>query len=299
MLDIHLKTWQTYLRDEKKYSSNTCYAYQNDMGLFIAFLREYLGKSPTLQDLLQADIKTFRAALSHLSKAGLSPRSRGRALSSLKNFYNWTNKSKLGKNDAIELINRPKAKKSLPRPLSTIDLDKFFDTVQSYHSEPWLNLRNHAFFMLIYATGLRINEAISLNIEDVQTSEIRIVGKGNKTRILPLLPEVKTHIQSYLAACPYKTSPDQALFIGVRGSRVQATNMAKEMRKMRQFLNLPDTATPHAIRHSFATHLLNQGADLRAIQKLLGHSSLSSTQIYTDLDLKNLQDIYKFSHPRK
>jgi len=298
-LSLILKDWQNYLKAEKKYADNTCLAYQKDIEHFLVFFRIYFGCEPALKHFIEADLKTLRAALSHFSKNGLDARSRGRVLSSLKNFYNWTKKSNLGKNNAIDLIHRPKAKKSLPRPLSELDLDKFFATLQHHHDEPWLNLRNYVFFLLIYATGLRINEAIALNVEDVSTDEMRILGKGNKMRVLPLLPEMRVPITAYIEAVPYPILPDTALFIGVRGKRVQATNMAKEMRQLRVMLNLPDTATPHAIRHSFATHLLNQGADLRAIQKLLGHSSLSSTQIYTDLDLKNLTEIYKLNHPRK
>jgi integrase/recombinase XerC len=314
-----LAKWQDWLRFEKNVSRHTFRAYCGDLGHFIQFLNDHLGKQPNLDDLSTAGIKDFRAWMSRKAMDGASNASRARSLSGIKNFLGWLDKQGIMHNAAVDSIRTPRLPHKLPRPLYQ---GQTFDVLQSaadLPKEDWIGLRDRALFTLLYGCGLRIDEALSLNIqhwpfsppyppasggEDVRAADIRggdfirVIGKGRKERQVPVLDEVRQAVTAYRAACPYPEEPTRAVFLGSRGERLNQGVAQRSMRDLRKSLGLPETATPHALRHSFATHLLENGANLREIQELLGHASLSTTQRYTELNAEELMRVYKNAHPR-
>jgi integrase/recombinase XerC len=248
-----------------------------------------------LQQLETRDIRAWLASRSQCFEAA----STARALSTVKSFFRYLEKQEQVKNAAIFNIRGPRLKKALPRALAEGQAAEALQSIGQQHEEEWVNKRDVALLVLIYGCGLRISEALSLRCQDVPQGDVlTITGKGNKQRQVPVLPAVKEAIQQYIASCPYPFTPLSPLFLGKRGKALDPAIFQLQLRKLRAALNLPESTTPHAFRHSFATHLLSAGGDLRSIQELLGHASLSTTQRYTHVDKARLLKAYKGAHPR-
>ena len=303
-----LEYWQDYLAHEKRVSRHTLRAYTADISHFITFLTGHLGHPPSLADLGDAHIRDFRAWLSQKAMDGASNASRARSLSGLKNLLSWLDRNGILHNAAISTLQSPKLPRKLPRPLHEDQAIEVLQKADLLTKDDWIGQRDRALFTLLYGCGLRINEALSLNISDLPPDghPLRIMGKGNKERIVPMLPIVRETINAYLNLCPLQSPTSNLqpptstpLFFGKQGKRLHQGIAQKAMRALRGQLSLPETATPHALRHSFATHLLKNGANLREIQELLGHASLSTTQRYTDLNAEELIAIHKAAHPRQ
>lgn len=291
--------WTDYLRHEKQLSRHTLRAYTSDLGHFVSFLFDHIGKEPGLDDISKVGLRDFRAWLSRKAMDGNSNASRARSLSGIKNFLHWLDKQGILHNAAISVVRTPKLAHKLPKPLQEKQAFTVLENAGLFAKEDWIAARDAALFTLLYAAGLRIDEALSLNMENWNTGDFLIVtGKGNKQRQVPLLPIVKTAMENYLKLLPYPADKAAPLFRGSRGGRMNQGIAQKSMRDLRITLGLPETATPHALRHSFATHLLENGANLREIQELLGHASLSTTQRYTEINARELMAIHKKAHPR-
>lgn len=291
-----LQDWTRYLQYEKHSSRHTLRAYVNDVTQFVRFLVDHRGRPPSLDDLSGVSIRDFRAWMSRRAMDGASAATRGRSLSGIKNFLGWLDRQGIMHNAAIKTVRTPKIPRKLPRPLYE---KQALSVVRDIGDEGWTDKRNRALFTLLYGCGLRIDEALSLNLKDLpRDGFLRVMGKGRKERQVPVLKIVEDMLETYLKACPFPQEPGRPVFLGSRGKRLHQGVAQKAMRDIRIELGLPETATPHALRHSFATHLLQNGANLREIQELLGHVSLSTTQRYTDIDAKELMRIYKDAHPR-
>jgi integrase/recombinase XerC len=298
-LAAQIKSWLTYLRAEKNLSPHSIRAYTGDISQFIQFLAKHNGRAPSISDLSDVDLRAFRAWMSRMTMNGVASSSRARSLSGLKNFMKWLDKQGVMHNAAISTVRTPKQPHKLPRPL----FEKQAMTVINYDAasitDEWVSMRNRALFTLLYGCGLRINEALSLDLRDMpRDGFIRVMGKGRKERQVPVLKIVETMLNQYRKLCPFPETADRPLFMGEKGKRMRQQIAQKAMREIRIELGLPENATPHALRHSFATHLLQNGANLREIQELLGHASLSTTQRYTEVDSKELLRIYNAAHPR-
>lgn len=284
-----VQQWQAWLKNERRYSENTLDAYYRDLAAFF----DYFEKPVKLSQLAKLDVRDFRGYLSSRAAKHLEKSSIAREISAVRNFFRWLDKQDIVKNAAISVISSPRRPKVLPKAL---DIDETFDVIKEapfMAKSAWQGLRDTAVFTLLYGCGLRISEALSLNVGDFDNKDfVRIKGKGNKTRIVPLLPVVIEKIDAYLAECPYKMRNGDAMFLGARGERLKPRIIQRQMQKIRAYLGLPDTLTPHALRHSFATHLLAEGTDLRSIQELLGHASLTTTQRYTDVQIETLKKEY-------
>lgn len=291
--------WRQWLSAERRASDHTTENYLADLYAFLGFVREHRGDTPDITDLLALNPRDFRSWLARRSMDGMAKSSTARALSSLRNFYRFLDRTGRGQNAAVNSIRNPKLPQSVPKPLSPQDAIAVLDNAGAWQDEPWLAKRNLALFTLLYGCGLRISEALDLNANQRPTGDSMVItGKGNKQRLVPVLPIVRDAIEDYVRTCPYAPNGNEPLFVGARGGRLVAQVAQREMRKIRGLLNLPDTATPHAMRHSFATHLLAGGGDLRTIQDLLGHASLSTTQRYTSVDTERLMAVYQGTHPR-
>jgi integrase/recombinase XerC len=290
-----IERWHTWLKVEKNVSPHTFRAYTSDLVQFLNFLATHEGREIGLNDLSGANLADFRSWISSRALDGLSNASRARNLSGIKNFLKWLDRQGVMHNPVIGLMRGPKLPRKLPRPLEE---SQALRLTQSSSSE-WVTARDHALLILLYGCGLRVSEALDLNINDIpRDGFLRVMGKGRKERQVPVLDIVETSLREYRALCPFAETPDRPLFMGERGGRLHQGVVQKMMRDVRRALNLPETATPHALRHSFATHLLQNGANLREIQELLGHSSLSTTQRYTDVNAAELIRIHKNFHPR-
>ena len=285
--------WQSWLLNERRYSPHTLDAYSRDLSGFFDFAAEHLGKVPETADLAKLEVRDFRAYLSQRATRHIDKSSLARELSTLKNFFKWLARYDILRNPALSVIRTPRRAKVLPKALEVNDTFNVIDEAQNLASNSWQGLRDTAIFTLLYGCGLRISEALSLNVGDIGNNDfLRIKGKGNKERIVPLLPVVVENINKYLAECPYQPKQGEPLFLGARGDRLVPRIIQRQMQKIRAYLGLPDNLTPHALRHSFATHLLAEGTDLRSIQELLGHASLTTTQRYTDVQIETLKKEY-------
>lgn len=294
-----IQKWQEYLASERRLSLLTAESYLEDLKEFFTFLLDYLGQEVDLKELENLKITDFRAFLAWRAEQKISKASIARGVSALKNFFRFLMREGLIENKAIMAVKSARPNKILPHPLSAEQAQKFLKVARTMQKEAWQGERDVALFTLMYGAGLRIAEALSLNIKDIPLDQdaIVITGKGNKQRLIPLLPAVKKAIKKYLEVHPCPT-PDAPLFVGARGDRINPGVVQRTVRQIRYALNLPDTVTPHALRHSFATHLLQGGGDLRSVQELLGHSSLSATQRYTEITMQDLDRVYKKAHPR-
>jgi len=293
--------WITFLGAEKRMSPKTLEAYRRDVGQFLDFLGRHLGGAPSLKQLAKLTPSDARAFMAARRSEGLSSRSLMRVLAGVRSFARFLERNGKGKVGALSAVRAPKVAKTLPKPLTVASARRIADTElrDCEHSEPWIVARDAAVLALCYGSGLRISEALSLKRKDVAESDvITVTGKGNKTRMSPVLPQVTKLIADYVALCPFDLRNDGLLFVGARGGPLSPRVVQLAMARLRGALGLPDTATPHALRHSFATHLLARGGDLRAIQELLGHASLSTTQIYTAVDSERLLEVYSNAHPR-
>lgn len=293
-----LSAWEIWLAGVRRASRHTLVSYRNDLAHFFTFMAEHGGGKVGFKALKTMEARDFRAWLA--SRMGeFEASSNARALSSVKHFFRYLEKNHGVKNSAIFHLRSPKQKKSLPKALTIPQAEQLREASETNHSEAWVNARDTALMLLIYGCGLRIKEALSMNVGDIGEGEtLRVVGKGNKARQLPLLPQVREAIAHYMASAPHPFVRGEALFVGVRGGRLDAAIFQKTIRSLRGQLGLPAETTPHALRHSFATHLLSGGGDLRSIQELLGHVSLSTTQRYTHVDKARLLSAYENAHPR-
>lgn len=281
--------WSAWLTGERMYSPHTVDAYCRDLAIFTAFFDKPLN----LKKLARIDIRGFRAYLSSRAAENIGKTSLAREISTIRNFFRWLNKNDIIKNDAISLLSSPRLPKVLPRAADAEDIFKLLGKACQNAARPWEGLRDKAVFTLLYGCGLRISEALSLNIGDLDDQRLlRITGKGNKTRLVPLLPAVVDTINDYLSECPYRQQTGDPMFLGARGERLSPRIIQRQMQKIRLEIGLPETITPHALRHSYATHLLAAGTDLRSIQELLGHSSLTTTQRYTEVEIEKLKEEY-------
>jgi integrase/recombinase XerC len=292
--------WLSHLVVERGQSAATREAYERDARQFLAFLKSHLGHPPCLGDLERLDAKTIRAYLASRRKAGLTSRSLARSLSALRTFFRWLEREETLQNRAVLKVSAPKIPHSIPKPLTVEGAASLMDRDAGEGAE-WIVARDTAVLLLLYGAGLRISEALSLtpNSAPINGRDImHIRGKGGKERLVPVLAIVSDAIAGYLRLCPFALEADEPLFRGARGGPLSPRIIQLAMENMRRNLDLPETATPHALRHSFATHLLSAGADLRQIQELLGHASLSTTQVYTEVNRDRLLAVYDQAHPR-
>ncbi|MBK20098.1 MAG: recombinase XerC [Rhodospirillaceae bacterium] len=294
-----IEDWQRWILDERQSSTHTLAAYSQDLAAFLEFLTSHIGKPPALDDLASLKMADYRSFLAHRINQGIAHSSVARAMSTLRNFFKFLDKTGRVSNATIKAVRSPKPKPPIPKPISVEDAFDVIRAAAKLSDTPWISKRDVAVFTLLYGCGLRIDEALSLNRADIPDGDaMTVTGKGNKQRVVPVLPIVRDAIDKYVDACPFSGEAETPLFVGARGGRLNAGVVQRQMRKVRAQLGLPNTATPHALRHSFATHLLGAGGDLRTIQELLGHSSLSTTQRYTSVDAERLMKVYEVSHPR-
>ncbi len=294
-----LASWLDHARALDGAAPNTLTAYQGDVLGFLAFMTQHKGAQQGLGPIADVSIRDMRSWMSHERGRGISARSMARALSAVKSFYKWLAKREGFEATAVLSTRAPKFQKKLPRPLSEDAAREMITTVEMQHLEPWIAARDSAVVTLLYGCGLRISEALGLTGADVPLPDTLVIkGKGGKERIVPVLSAAKEAVMAYTRICPHPIEPDSPLFRGARGGALNQRLVQKVMEKSRLQLGLPASATPHAMRHSFATHLLTAGGDLRAIQELLGHASLSTTQGYTAVDSAQLMDVYNRAHPK-
>ncbi|MEJ2117588.1 MAG: tyrosine recombinase XerC [Alphaproteobacteria bacterium] len=299
-----LRAWFTHLATERNYTANTLEAYERDLRQFFTFLETHIGHSASMADLNRLRPQDVRAFMALRRAAGACSRSLSRSISALRTFFLFLERARLLKNHAVRAVTMPKIPFSVPKPLTipkAKDVMEESGDAKTRGQEKWIGLRDQAVMLLLYGCGLRISEALSLALRDAPIpprDSVRVMGKGRKERLVPVLPAVQEAVAAYVAACPYELTPDGPLFVGAKGGRLSPRILQLLIARMRDALDLPETATPHALRHSFATHLLGSGADLRSIQELLGHASLSTTQIYTEVDRETLLRVYDGAHPR-
>lgn len=296
-----IEQWLDHLMHEKDASPATIAAYTRDLRDFLAWLKARLGAAPCLGDLAQLDAKAIRAFMVSRRRAGLESRSLARTMSALRTFFRWLEATSTLAARAIFAVRMPKVPHGVPKPLTR---EKAAAVVAGEGAADldWISARDVAVLLLLYGSGLRISEALSLTPASAPTGlndVIRIKGKGGKERLVPVLPVTEQAIRRYVGLCPYPLANDEALFRGAKGGPLSPRLIQLAIARLRDVLGLPQTATPHALRHSFATHLLAAGADLRQIQELLGHASLSTTQIYTEVDRERLLEVYEAAHPRR
>jgi integrase/recombinase XerC len=292
------KDWLSSLAHERRMSPHTLVAYDHDVAGFLEFLSGHQGGLPTERSLARLSPADIRAFLTERRADGLSSRSVRRALSAVRSFFRFLTREAILENPAARSVRGPRVPKSLPRPLSEDDAARTLEEAAT-HDVAWMAARDVALLTLLYGAGLRISEALSLKRGDVPLGEaLTILGKRGKERMVPMLPVVRDAIAAYAKEIPFSGARDAPLFLSRRGKPMSAREAQALMQRLRGRLGLPERATPHALRHSFATHLLSNGGDLRAVQELLGHASLSSTQVYTDIDTKHLMDVYTKAHPR-
>lgn len=294
----HLADWLQWLTSERRASPHTIEAYQTDLLAFLTFLHSHTNTPITEQQLLGCKPYDFRAWLAHRHNKNYTSTSTARALSVVRNFYRFLNKQKSLEHNAIFHIRSPKLNKPLPKALTEEEALHATDNIKNLSDINWIAKRDTAIVTLIYGCGLRISEALSITQNSIRNDILHIIGKRNKERIVPILPIVQEALDAYISACPYTIGNDTLIFLGSRGGPLNRRIVNQQLQKLRSWLGLPDNTSSHSFRHSFATHLLNKGGDLRTIQTLLGHKNLSTTQRYTALDTEHLKAIYQQNHPR-
>ncbi len=295
----YLEKWRLYLQTERRFSSHTVDSYLIDLKEFVSFISDYGETKVTPNDLKNLSVTDFRAYLAHRAGAHISRSSMARGLSALRHFFRFLANENILENRAVMSIRTARLAKVLPKPLDYEHAAAFLEEAARRSPHADLRKRDKALYLLLYGCGLRIGEALGLNVGDFPPSgeALVITGKGNKQRLVPLLPVVRSAVKAWLKVhpAPYKDAP---LFTGTRSTRLNPGVVQRDVRAIRRALNLPDSVTPHALRHSFATHILQGGGDLRTLQELLGHASLSATQRYTQVSLVHLDDVYAKAHPR-
>jgi integrase/recombinase XerC len=303
-ITLETTRWLSHLRAERRLSPKTLEAYARDLRQCLAFLGEHWGAQVTLTRFAALEATDIRAFMAMRRAVDIGGRSLARSLAGLRSFARFLEREGKGKVGALSAIRAPKIGKSLPKPIQMAAAKRFADADEraGEDRDPWIWARDAAVMALLYGSGLRISEALGLKRREVPlpgAGDVLVVtGKGNKTRMVPVLQNVLALVQDYVAMCPHPLPPEGPMFVGARGGPLKARIIQLTMERLRGALGLPDSATPHALRHSFATHLLSRGGDLRAIQELLGHASLSTTQIYTGIDSERLLEVYRTAHPR-
>ena len=305
-IDTAREAWRDWLKSERRLAAHTLIAYEHDVATFLGFMTTYLGGRRRWHALGKLKPAEFRAWLAERARQGLARTSTARAFSSVRSFFRFLDKRGLAHNASIGAIQTPKLPRSVPKALSERDMEELLDAPAEQEREAWVELRDTAVLLLLYGAGLRIGEALGLAKGTVDgllktgRDTLAITGKGNKTRLVPLLPQALEALRAYRDACPLLKAlgPGDAFFLGARGGALDPAIVQKRVRDLRRQLGLADSVTPHALRHSFATHLLGAGGDLRTIQELLGHACLSTTQRYTDVDAARLSAVYRAAHPR-
>ncbi len=294
-----LAKWLDHERALAGAAENTLKAYQTDVLGFLAFMTQHNGEAQGLAPIAKVTVRDMRSWMAHERGRGVGARSLARSLSAVKSFYRWLSEREDFEPTAVLSTRAPKFQRKLPRPLAEDAATAMIETVELQSREPWVAARDSAVVTLLYGCGLRISEALGLTASDAPLPDVlRITGKGGKERIVPVIDVARDAVGTYLQLCPYQIEPDQPLFRAIRGGPLAPRAIQKAMEQSRMQLGLPATATPHAMRHSFATHLLAAGGDLRAIQELLGHASLSTTQAYTAVDAARLMEVYDKAHPK-
>jgi integrase/recombinase XerC len=290
--------WQRELGSVRRLAPKTLEAYGRDLDQFLQFLAGHAGgpvSLATLRELRGADIRAFMA---QRRAESLQSRSLARVLSALKSFFRFLERENIVSIEALNVLRTPKLPRSLPKALSVGEARQTLASTAEMEERPWVAARDMAVIALCYGAGLRISEALALTAADLEAAAVSVTGKGGKVRLVPLIAPVREAIAKYQAICPFHPDSDQPLFRGVKGGVLSPRLIQLRMEQLRSALGLPPSATPHALRHSFATHLLSKGGDLRSIQELLGHASLSTTQIYTAVDTERLLESYRLAHPR-
>ena len=294
-----IRAWIDWLSVERRLSDYTALNYLLDLKAFCGFLSQEKNKKVTRTLLEKCSVADFRGFLVEQSAKQMARSTLSRQMSALRTFFRFLLKTHIMENTAIRAIRTPKKPRTLPKPLQENDALNLLHEALNQQKEHWQGIRDAALLTLLYGGGLRISEALALNVGDIneKTDALVITGKGNKQRIVPILPIVRSTLLRAIKEHPCPTS-DAPLFVGARGERLNPGVVQRQIRKLRALLGLPDTVTPHALRHSFATHLLSAGTDLRSVQELLGHASLSATQRYTEVDSVQLAKVYEKAHPR-
>jgi integrase/recombinase XerC len=287
--------WRDFLKHERKFSKHTITAYLTDLSYFFKFLNEHFGEEITENILKNITITDLRSWLTNRKNQDLTFTSTARALSTIRNFFTYLQQFENIENQIIFNIRTPKLEKPIPKALSQ---EQVIALIQEIKEEDWFSKRDKALLILIYSCGLRITEALSIRKNQIGESKIIVTGKRNKERVVPVLPIASEALNTYLNSCPYLINTEDLIFLGKQGRPLNPAIFQRYIRELRNSLGLPTTTTPHAFRHSFASHLLEEGADLRSIQELLGHESLSTTQIYTKVDTKRLLNAYNKFHPK-
>ena len=294
-----IDNWLSYCKKIRGLQPNTSKAYRRDVEKFVNFINDQFSEKNITSQLARVNLSNIRSWIANEKKNHLSNRSILRQLSAVKSFYNWLSLHEDIDNSKIANFAGPKIKQRLPRPLSIDDTQNLIKYVKSDSGKSWLVARNVAILILLYGCGLRISEALELKYNLIPLPDIiKVTGKGKKERLIPILPIAKNSLMEYLDLCPFTFKPNDHLFVGSRGKKLSPKIIQNIVAEARIALGLPTTVTPHALRHSFATHLLSAGGDLRTIQELLGHQSLSSTQIYTGVEQERLMAVFKKAHPR-
>ena len=293
--------WVEHLGRERRLAEKTLEAYRRDLEQFLRFLTTHLGGPAQLEDFSALKTADIRAFMASRRNDGAGARTLGRQIAALRSFARFCEKRGYAATTAFTSIRPPKQPKSLPKALAIDEARELVDTAEAMAEEPWIAARDTAVLMLLYGCGLRISEALGLTRAMAPTGNvetIRVVGKGGRERVVPVLPAVRRTVEAYIAICPFVLAPAEALFRGARGGPLSPRIIQLATERLRSALGLEASVTPHALRHSFATHLLGRGGDLRTIQELLGHASLSTTQIYTKVDSARLLEVYRMAHPR-
>ncbi len=298
-----VEDWRRWLTTERRLAPSTVAAYGADLGDFLAFLAEHEGAPATTERLPALELRDFRAFLAARTRRGIGARSNARALAAVRSFYRFLDRRHGLTNGALTALATPRVRRGLPRPLSPEAAAELVRTVSADAPAAWTEDRDRAVLALLWGAGLRIGEALALDRGDVGAdpralTELTVRGKGGRERRVPVLAAVAAHVARAIETCPYPQPPSAPLFLGVKGRRLDASVVRGAMRRWRRAMGLPETATPHALRHSFASHLLAGGADLRSVQELLGHASLATTQLYTRVETAHLLDAYRRAHRR-
>ncbi|MDE1901425.1 MAG: tyrosine recombinase XerC [Alphaproteobacteria bacterium] len=290
--------WRGWMSLEKRMAAKTVESYGFDIQNLFRFLVTHRGRQLTLSMLADVTLGDLRAWLAHNAGEAIGAASRARAVAGVRSFFHWLDRTGQMHNAAVDALKMPKVARRLPRPVTEIQAQEIVIQAEQ-GQDAWVGLRDRALFTLLYGAGLRLGEALGLTRGGIKRDgHITVTGKGGKQRRVPLLPVVADAVARYLAACPYALKDDDAVFVGARGDALNPAVAQRHLRALRRQLGLPDSVTPHALRHSFATHMLASGADLRSLQELLGHSSLSTTQLYTQVDAQHLSSVYRAAHPR-
>lgn len=298
-LPAALADWHTWLKSERQLSPHTQRAYWSDVERFLDFLTDHKGLAPTIALLADVTVQDLRAYLAARTMDGAGVATRARGLSGVRSFFAFLDRRGIAHCPAISAVSGPRQKRRLPRPLEETQSRKLLDLSEQAVPAQWIGLRDRALFTVLYGMGLRIGEALGLPGDALtDTRPISVKGKRKRERLVPVLPAVVEAVARYRKACPFDLDPEGSLFVGARGGPLNAGVAQAAMRSLRRQLDLPETATPHALRHSFASDLLTEGADLRVIQELLGHTSLGTTQIYAEVTAERLAEVHRAAHPR-